>query len=255
MRDPARLIEVGNTIEIRVLASARGVVAPTRIRERLLGLAAATAVATTTAVATGASATTVAVKGSSLLGAMSVAKWVSVVVVAGVATTGTAAYLAQRRTEPAAAEHAPRGAAGKPMEAHAVPASAGDRTPVAAAPAASTVATPAWSAGSGPIRPPPSASTHTALLEELAILDDARAALNSGDTEHAIRQLDRHDLEYEHGQLAPDAQALRIEVYGRRRDEAKVTELSRVFLARYADHPQAPRVREILERTQAEGKP
>ena len=254
MRDPARLIEMGNTIEVRVLASARGTAAPPRIRERLLGLAAATAVATTTAVATGASATTVAVKGSSLLGAMSVAKWVSVAVVAGVATTGTAAYLAEHRAEPAAAEHA-RGAVRKPIDRTAVPASAGDRTPVATARAAATVATPAWSAGSGTIRPTPSATTHTALLEELAILDDARAALDSGDTEHAIRQLDRHDLEYEHGQLAPDALALRIDVYGRRRDEAKVTELSRVFLARYADHPQAPRVRAILERTQAEGKP
>jgi outer membrane protein assembly factor BamD (BamD/ComL family) len=81
------------------------------------------------------------------------------------------------------------------------------------------------------------------LLSELALIDAARAALDSGDTALALSQLDRHDREFPRGQLAPEALALRVEVHAARHEDAKVRELAARFVARYPDHPQAERMR------------
>jgi hypothetical protein len=85
------------------------------------------------------------------------------------------------------------------------------------------------------------------LVSELALLDVARRALDSGDTSHALTTLDRHDLEFAHGDLAPESLALRIEVYAQRRDDGKVRELGQSFLAQYPTHPQSRRVRALID--------
>ena len=91
------------------------------------------------------------------------------------------------------------------------------------------------------------AKTTGDLVSELALLDVARRALDSSDTSHALTTLDRHDLEFAHGDLAPESLALRIEVYAQRRDDGKVRELGQSFLAQYPTHPQSRRVRALID--------
>jgi outer membrane protein assembly factor BamD (BamD/ComL family) len=80
----------------------------------------------------------------------------------------------------------------------------------------------------------------------MRLMDGATAALDSGDARLALTLLDRHDLEFLHGQMAPEALELRIRAYGLRHDDAKVVELGRAFLSRYPDNPLVPRVRALI---------
>jgi hypothetical protein len=246
MKDPVRLLEEGDALEVRVLRSAAGDAAPTRVRDRVLAVAVASAVTTSAAAASGATAA--GVKGSGVVGAVGVAKWVSIVVVAGVATAGTVRYVAERGGE--GAQGAATVAPVTTVTTRAAVAPMTKALPVPVVPAATATSAP--SATTAVPRSATAASSQpahaTSLLEELALLDAARAALDSGDTALATEKLDRHDLDYAHGQLAPDALALRIEVYAKRQDDARVRELGGVFLARYPEHPQAPRVRGIMAR-------
>jgi hypothetical protein len=85
------------------------------------------------------------------------------------------------------------------------------------------------------------------------MLDDAHAALSSGDTTRALALLDLHDREFRGGgALAPEAMALRIEVYAQRGDRDAAARLGSRFLAIYGDTPQAQRVRSIVEAAQGE---
>jgi outer membrane protein assembly factor BamD (BamD/ComL family) len=85
------------------------------------------------------------------------------------------------------------------------------------------------------------------LGDELRLLDEAHAALSAGDTSRALALLDRHDREATKPALAPEALALRVEVYARQGDRASVTRAANQFLALYGDRPEAQRVRTILE--------
>jgi TolA-binding protein len=84
-------------------------------------------------------------------------------------------------------------------------------------------------------------------MSELAPLDAAHAAFDSGDMDRALALLNRHDLEFPRGQLAPEALALRARIYEQRRDSRRVLELTARFLGRYPDHPQAPRMRAMAQ--------
>ena len=239
MHDPVRMVDEGDALEARVLGSARGDRAPDRVRERVLALGVAGAASAASAAA-GATATTVHAAGAA--GSLGVAKWALVMLVAGGAAAVTAKLVTQRTGESVPTRSAPVTA----LPAGTAPTV--DRMPVTPPPSPWVTATPPLSASSSAprARPPAPHAPRSELVEELALLDGARAALDSGDTDLAVRQLDRHDLDYVHGQLGPDALALRIDVYARRGDDAKVAELSRSFLARYPDHPQAPRVQVFI---------
>jgi TolA-binding protein len=91
------------------------------------------------------------------------------------------------------------------------------------------------------------APASSSLVAELVPLDAARAAFDSGNAALALEKLNRHDLDFPHGQLAPEAIALRVEIYDARHDNAKVLELTGRFLARYPSHPQAAQMRAIAE--------
>jgi hypothetical protein len=49
-----------------------------------------------------------------------------------------------------------------------------------------------------------------------------------------------------HGALGPEALESRIEAYALRHDDGKVSELGHAFLARYASHPLAAKVRSLV---------
>jgi outer membrane protein assembly factor BamD (BamD/ComL family) len=99
-----------------------------------------------------------------------------------------------------------------------------------------------------PSNPPaPPAEPKTPPLEdEVALVHQAHSALASGDTPRALAILDRHDLDYIHGALAPEALEVRIEAYVQRHDETKVAELAQAFLSRYPGHPLTGKVRSLL---------
>jgi hypothetical protein len=247
MLDPLRMLDEGDALEVRLLASAARDEAPSHVRERVLGLAVAGAVSAVGGTAAAATVGTGAAKATGLLGAIAAAKWTVVAVVAGVAAAGVIEVAAGR------VESAWRGAGvAKVPSAVAVRVRAtsanGEGRRVAVAPAVSAAVAPIVVVPTPSVRAVAAASPGADLPKELALLDAARAALDTGDTALAIERLDRHDLDYARGQLAPDALALRIEVYAKRGDRVKVGELSRGFLARYPEHPEAPRVREIVAR-------
>ncbi len=270
MSDPVRLLDGEDALAVRVLASAREDAAPRHVHRRVsvaLGLG---AIAGASATTTAAAATTTA-KGAALLASIGVAKIATVVVVAGIAAAGAAAYVPQRPAAIGEAHHAahdvsapsqstatrPRPAPGiaEPPATIAAPGATAQPVP-SPTPTAVSLPTPAPTAVTTTVlaglTPP---ADKTGLLQELIPLDAAHAAFDAGDDALAMRHLDRHDLDYPHGQLAPEALALRVEIYARRHDDTKVDELGRRFLARYPEHPQTARVQAILDRVAKANNP
>jgi hypothetical protein len=246
MHDPMRLLDEGDPLEVLVLQSARRDSAPEHLRMKMLALGAGTAVVAGTTVAAAGTGTAA---GSSAIGGVGLAKWAAVLVMAGVATASAGTLIVQPYMERHAARRGVETAPPSPKVAHPMsPAMRGMTAESVATPLPSE-AVPSASAVRTLPQPSAAPARSAKLLEELSLLDSARTALEAGDTGLAIRQLDLHDLHYLGGQLAPDAMALRIEVYARRKDTPKVGQLAATFLARYPDHPEAPRIRQLVSAT------
>ena len=92
--------------------------------------------------------------------------------------------------------------------------------------------------------PAPSA---TSVLDEVALLDAARNALQAGDLAKASSALGEHQQRYRGGALAPEATLLRIRMLlsTGRRDEA--TSLAEGFLRRHPKSPHGRRIRSLLK--------
>jgi hypothetical protein len=262
MTDPRRLVEEGTELEMRLLASALED-APGRGLERRVQAAVGIG---SIAVGAGTASTTAAAASKAIpLFSLVVAKWVGIVAI------GTGAVVGVAIVRPKAGlQHAPIGS-GSPTR----PRGAALGAAMAASPSnAAQPLVPAIApvAISPPVSPPatldragvasttnhsqaPAASpsagvpteTTTDLVSELAMLDSAHKALDSSDTQLALATLDRHDLEFAHGDLAPESLVLRIEAYAQRRDGAKVRELGQTFLSRYPSHPQSGRVQLLID--------
>jgi hypothetical protein len=268
MTDPKRLLEDGTTLEASLLGSAMDD-APRKGLDRRIqaalgigGIAITAGTASTTAAA--------ATKAAPYLMSLGIAKWAGIVAVGAGAVVGGAAFVRHEVTSdrfPAPAPHAtyetlpathvvegarPSGTAAQAQgRAQEPSAPAGEpeavaRAPVAAAPEAKETVVAA-NPSRGPLTSPVDAPVSPApgLASELKLMDGANAALDSGDADLALTLLDRHDLEFLHGRLAPEALELRIRAYALRHDDAKVAELGRAFLARYPDSPLVPRVRAL----------
>jgi hypothetical protein len=251
MSEPTRFSDGGgNELERLLVDSVRDDAPSPRTRRRVgaaLGLGAAVSTATASTGALGAT-----VKTSVTLG---VAKWIGIATVGvALAGAGTASYLSKGASTVAApqvtapprpptprsairVQTPPAAVSTVPMvtEAPAPPASVSTQKPVAAAASIAAAASVA------------SARPAATLGDELRLLDEAHAALSAGDTSRALFLLDRHDREATKPALAPEALALRVEVYARLGDRASVTRTANRFLALYGDRPEAQRVRTILE--------
>jgi hypothetical protein len=294
MSDPVRLLEGGDALEVRVLASAQDDAAPTHVRARVhaaLGLAVVGAAGATSSTASalgagglgvspnvtaaGTAGTGQSALATGLLASAGATKLAAAVLVFGLAAAGaTYVVTAGSGASPSRMASHPHGQACGPEKVTPVGVSVTNPAPpVSASPIlpqedetpAATAAAPAAlpSLPSLPSRPArqaaaevpstPKANVSPAppplqgLVQELIPIDAARAAFDAGDTAGALRQLDRHDLDFPHGQLAPEALALRIEVYALRHDRTKVADLASTFLARYPGHPQTARVRAIVQ--------
>lgn len=245
MSDPARFRDGGGgEIERLVVESVREEAPSPRARRRVeaaLGLGAATAISTT--------ATTSALGASAKTGlTLAAGKWIAVAAITAVAGAGAATYVkremrARERTPPAAsAVHAP------PLVRQVPPVMPSAAPgPIPPAPSAEVAAPAEPSATTAVTASAPSARAPLTLGDELRLLDEAHAALRAGDTGRALALLDRHDREARKPGLAPEALALRVEVYGRRGDRASAARLATQFLALYGDRPEAQRMRTILE--------
>jgi hypothetical protein len=250
-----------------------GVVAGATTAAAAAAVNAHAATAVGSAGATGAASATAAAAGASAIGASQAAqvsvavgltKWIGVAAATGLAAAGAAGYL--QATAPSLDGHRASAAARSAYvqtQASAVAASPPHRpAPTLASPSAEaddphpvagtsskerpSEAPPASGVVGGQAPRSASLRAGTSLSDELRVLDDARAALDAGDTARALTLLGRHDRDFSPPALAPEAMALRIEVYARGPDRESTARLARRFLVLYGDRPEAQRVRSIL---------
>jgi hypothetical protein len=275
MSDPQRFCEGGGgALEKQVVDSVRGEGPSPKVRRRVevaLGLAAGLPAATVATNALGAS------KAAQAGVAAGLAKWVGVVSITGLAAAGATVYVSARagaganslsvpngvvaRTS-ASAPRAPTPAPRSPIPASPAPSpSTQEGAPPAPATTAVRATAPASVPAAAPTVPPapvatvlPTKSAPT-LSDELRVLDEARAAMETGDSERALALLDRHDREFASPALAPEAMALRVEVYARRGDREATARLASRFLERFGDRPEAQRVRSLVDAPPLEAKP
>ncbi len=107
-------------------------------------------------------------------------------------------------------------------------------------------------------KPPASAAASSSssdttgdLAREVALVQEARAALTRGDSSEALRVLDVHDREFPTGTLSPESRVLRIEALvraGGAANTARANALGDAFLGEHPSGPQARRVRAVLGR-------
>jgi hypothetical protein len=148
----------------------------------------------------------------------------------------------------------PREHGGRAAAVAAVIPSSPVATAVALASASASSAARAAASSSPKVVLPNAARTNGAsLARELALIDEARAALASGDAPGAIAALDRHDAEFHGGTLATESLMLRVEALVRSGDQAGAMRLGKPFCERYPASPQARRVRTLLGMKEDEG--
>ncbi len=119
-------------------------------------------------------------------------------------------------------------------------------TPPVATEDRSAVAEPRPSTRPAPlpaVRPPPPPPAPT-LEEELAALRDARAALQAGNSDAALEQLDRYERRGR--RLRVEATVLRIEALAAAGRSAEATALARRFVVEHPTNPLVDRVRAII---------
>lgn len=200
MSDPERLLGSGTDAEARLLAAGLDEPPPPDLLARTLeaatGAAQAAAAAHAAATAKAAVASAVPAASGGILGAIGIGA------LAGLITVG--AYEVATRSSSPATPSAPPAA----VTAIAIAAPSAPQVATAArSPAPSTTSTASAAA------PAPSvAATASTLAAELSLLDDARAALRSGDRTRARALLDRYAREIPRGQLGREAAVLRAEV-------------------------------------------
>lgn len=97
-------------------------------------------------------------------------------------------------------------------------------------------------------RPVPSAKPRPpALGQELAILAQARRALQNGDPKQALSVLDRHGGDLNAGQLRLEAEVLRLEALAKLGATQEVSQRARQFIDQNPNSPLADRVRGFVD--------
>jgi TolA-binding protein len=111
-------------------------------------------------------------------------------------------------------------------------------------PASAVTARPAAAASSAPgLTPRPTAAdAKHELREEIALIDAARAAVQSRSSAQALTLLRRYQTSYPRGAFAPEATVLRIEALVQSGQRTQAAALAERFLSQYPDTPLAARV-------------
>jgi len=182
---------------------------------------------------------------------VSAAQWLMIGVVAGSAIT--AAWLTSKQRPEASMAGAMRPSANAPSLARQPTSSAplplGSSTSTLL-PAPEAARRSPRAAEQAPVTPLSKAPAHGAregstLAAEVARLDTARTALEVGAFDEALRLLAGFHREFPHGELATEAEVMRIEVLSARNDQAGARREAARFLERHANDPHAERVRQL----------
>ncbi len=147
----------------------------------------------------------------------------------------TAVTLAARSVVMPGPDRLPVPSSSTPVEV----ASTETRTPAASSPAPSSPRSPT------PIRGP-DRSNETSVHAELAALEQARSALESGDAARALSWLDAYRVRFPRGSMAPEAAVLRIEALVRTGDMDAAERVGDAFLAGQPQSPYAARIRSLI---------
>lgn len=112
-------------------------------------------------------------------------------------------------------------------------------------PANDTPAAPAQRSGSI-ARTSPAPVVSASLSEQVAAMDRARAALDSGDTKSAIALVDAYEARFSDGAFRQEAELVRVEALSKSGEHAKAAAAGKQFLQAYPKSPHAARVRALL---------
>jgi hypothetical protein len=239
MKDPRRLLEGdGNDIERNLLEAGQAELPNSFSKRRAAIAIGAIGAASVWPTAAGATAKI------SKAGLPVLVKLFAVGAV-GVGTLGTAGYLATRPAAPPATETtvaAPATASPAPAR----PARATVEAPAAAAvPVESLeVERPAETARPAPVRAgaTPRTAETASISEEMRVIDEARRALEAGDSAKAKRTLDAYQREHPRGTFEDEATLLKIEALSRSGKKEAAKSLARSYRA---SHPNSPHLRRI----------
>lgn len=241
MSDPVRLLASADATDLeRELLGAWSDERPSAAaRDKtlaVLGLAGGAAAA--------AAGTTVAAAGSSIApkavaaGWLAMAKWVVIGVIAASATAVGIGIVARERGEQRTLDAPP--VTNAPLHV------------VVAPPPSSTVVAPSDTA----IELPDTTRLHaqnkiaqpasSSITQQVAALDHARAALDSGDAARAKHLADAYEAEYPSGAFTQEADVVRVDALVREGNRAEAERAGKRFLAAYPKSPHAARVRALL---------
>ncbi len=99
-------------------------------------------------------------------------------------------------------------------------------------------------------RAPSVASPRATVADELALIDQARAAIASGDGAGAEKALDSYEVRFPNGSLVLEAKLARIEMLVARGDDAGALDLGERFLREHPRTPYERRVQVLMRRAQ-----
>jgi hypothetical protein len=196
MSDPQRLLEQGTDLEARLLSAALDEPPPADLLARTLQTVGAAAPGAAVASGAAAKAGAAAAAKGGLWGAIAAGA------IAGVLAVGGFALATRSEPRPTRAVPAVTAAVEK-----VAPPTIEAPAPPAAEPAPVPSAAPAASASAVA-----SAARPVALMAEVALLDEARGALNRGEIAAARALLDRYAKEHPRGQMAREAAQIRADV-------------------------------------------
>jgi len=236
MRDPDRLVDGGEDLEVALLRSALPD-APSQGSKRrmLVALGIASSVATASAEATAAGTL-------AKVGLAGLLKWVGIGVIGGAAMVGVVETVAPQaapvsRVEIVAPPPLPR------TVSEQAPPTVTKQVP--APPAASEEVVSAEPSPQLARSPEPGAST-TSLADEVRALDGARKALTSGNARECLAKLDSYRAAFPRGVLGLEATVLRIEALAASGARTQARDLGTRFLESHPDSAHAARVRSVI---------
>jgi hypothetical protein len=222
--------------------------APEGARRR--AVVAATAAAAATSLAAGAAAAGAGVVKGGSLGSLA---WIGVAGMLGVGSMAAAVAIHGYEVSPSVRADdpaSPQATALPTSRAVPRPATTAVAQPPPAPAASVTAVEPEPSHPSTlAVAPAPASSpsaTASPMTLELAMLDQARAALANGNPAGALSILDAYAARFPHASMAPEASMLRIEALVRAGDTAAARRVADAFLAHNPQSPYASRIGSLL---------
>jgi outer membrane protein assembly factor BamD (BamD/ComL family) len=85
------------------------------------------------------------------------------------------------------------------------------------------------------------------LEREVALLDAVRSALTQSDFDRSLELIAQYRREFEHGELARDADVFEIEAFTGRGERARAVRAAEAFLRRHPQDPHASRLRALID--------